>query len=345
MQAYFLTQYGPAQSAFQLRDVDRPRAGEGHVLIQSEAFGLNFAEVMARRGMYPDSPELPFIPGYDLVGRVVEAGPGVDPKWIGKRVAAMTRFGSYAEYCVTSLHGVAEIPEEMPAGEAAALCVQYATAWHCAMQCLNLRPGNRVLVHAAAGGVGTALVQICKWQGCEVFGTAGSDEKCQIALDNGADHMVNYRATDYAKALNKVLGRNRLDATFNAVAGKTFKKDLKLLGAGGRLVLFGAASRTNRKRGKWGTVRLLGEMGLVIPLTFIGSSKGVIGVNILRIADYRPQLISEALTELVKLCNDGVLKPRVGAEFTFDQLAEAHDLLESRKSSGKIIVKWDSEVN
>ncbi len=342
MQAYFLTQYGPSETAFQLREVERPKPGEGHLLIHTEAFGLNFAEVMARKGMYPDSPGLPFIPGYDLVGRVVEVGPGVDPTWIGKRVASMVRFGSYAEYCVASMHGVAEIPEDMPAGEAAALCVQYATAWHCAIQCLHLMPGHKVLVHAAAGGVGTALVQLCKWKGCEVYGTAGSDEKCQIALDNGADHMVNYRKEDYSKVLHAQLGRDKLDATFNAVAGKTFKKDLKLLGAGGRLVLFGAASRTNRKRGKWGTIRLLSEMGLIIPLTFVGSSKGVIGVNILRIGDYRPQLLAEALDSLVKLCEEGVLKPRVGAVYPASQLAQAHTHLESRRSSGKIILTWDS---
>lgn len=340
MEAFFLTQYGNASQAFERRTVRKPEPGPGHLLIKTEAFGLNFAEVMARKGMYPDSPPLPFIPGYDLVGRVEAVGEGVEAEWLGKRVTAMVRFGSYAEYAVASLVGVAEIPEDMPAGEAAAICVQYATAWHCCEQSLHLGKGDKVLVHAAAGGVGTALVQLCKWRGAEVFATAGSKEKCDAALANGADHAFNYRDTDYAKEISKVLGSDRLAATFNAVAGKTFKKDMGLLGAGGRLVLFGAASRTDRKRGKWGTVRLLWEMGLVIPLTFVGSSKGVIGVNMLRIAERKPELMHQALTSLVRLYKEGVIKPEVGGEYSVDHLAQAHTHLESRASKGKLVVKW-----
>lgn len=339
MQAVFLKQYGPAADAFSIRETETPTPVAGQVRIKTEAFGLNFAEVMARLGMYPDSPEMPFVPGYDVVGMVDAIGEGVDPSWQGKRVAAMVRFGSYAEYVIADPRGITAIGD-MPAGEAAALCVQYATAYHCAIQCLNLLPGDRVLVHAAAGGVGTALVQLCKWKGCEVFALAGSDEKCARARANGADHAINHRTTDYHQALQNLLSGNRLDASFNAVAGKTFKTDMRLLGAGGKLVLFGAATRTDRRRGKWGTVRLLADMGLVIPLGFVGSSKGVIGVNILRIADHKPQLLSRAMRELVSLWESGVVRPAVGGVYALDALAEAHTALEERKTTGKVIVAW-----
>ena len=340
MEAFFLTQYGDASVAFERRTIRKPEPGPGHLLIKTEAFGLNFAEVMARKGMYPDSPPLPFVPGYDLVGRVEAIGDDVPEEWLGKRVAAMVRFGSYAQYAVSSLVGTTEIPENMPAGQAAALCVQYATAWHCTEQSLRLRKGDKVLIHAAAGGVGTALVQLCKWRGAEVYATAGSTEKCEAALANGADHAINYRQGDYAQKIMDLLGKDRLAASFNAVAGDTFKKDMKLLGAGGRLILFGAASRTNRKRGKWGTVRLLWDMGLVIPLTFVGSSKGVIGVNMLRIAERRPNLMTEALAELVALYEQGIIHPEMGGEYSADQLSQAHTHLESRASRGKLIVRW-----
>lgn len=340
MEAVFLKQYGDADSAFERRKTRMPEPGPGHALIKTEVFGLNFAEVLARKGMYPDSPPLPFVPGYEVVGEVVQVGEGVSTEWVGKRVASMLRFGGYSEYCVAPEIGMAEIGPEMDAGKAAALCVQYTTAWHCAMQCLHLRPGDRVLVHSAAGGVGTALVQICKWIGCEVFGTAGSDAKCEIARANGADHAINYTTQDYQKEITKLLGRDKLDATFNAVAGKTFKKDLKLLGAGGRLILFGAAARTGNRKGKFGTIRLLAQMGLIIPLTFVGSSKGVIGVNILRVGDYKPRLLAEAMQQLVKLVDEGILNPQVGAIYELDNVAQAHSDLEHRKTTGKVIVRW-----
>lgn len=341
MEAVYLKQYGEAHQAFERREVKTPEPGPGHALIKTEVFGLNFAEVLARKGMYPDSPALPFVPGYDVVGEVVKVGEGVSADWVGKRVASMLRFGGYSEYCIAPELGMTEISTEMDAGKAAALCVQYTTAWHCAVQCLHLRAGDRVLVHSAAGGVGTALVQICKWIGCEVFGTAGSATKCEIARTNGADHVIDYTQQDYEKEITTILGRDKLDATFNAVAGKTFKKDMKLLGAGGRMILFGAAARTGNRKGGFGTLRLLAQMGLVIPLTFVGSSKGVIGVNILRIGDYKPQLLADAMQHLVRLVEEGVLNPQVGGVYDLENVAQAHSDLEHRKTTGKVVVRWN----
>ena len=185
MKAAFLINYGSADSAFQLREVQKPSPGKGEVRVSVQAFGLNFAEVAARHGMYREAPPLPFVPGYDFVGHVEAMGPGGNANLVGTRVAGMARFGTYATHVVTLEQGVVEIPEDMDAGEATAIGVQYSTAYYAAVVCMNLFPGDRVLIHAAAGGVGTALVQLCKWKGCTIYATVGSEEKAARARETG----------------------------------------------------------------------------------------------------------------------------------------------------------------
>jgi NADPH:quinone reductase-like Zn-dependent oxidoreductase len=338
--AWFLVKNGNSSEAFELRTIDLPPPGEGEVLIESEGFGLNFAEVMARLGLYREAPPLPFVPGYECVGRVMATGPGVTEDLAGKRVVAMARFGSYARHVLTKASGVAEIPEGMGAAEASAFAVQFTTAYYSAMHAMRLLPGERVLVHAGAGGVGAALIQLCKLAGCEVFATAGSDEKLIVMRQLGADHVVNYRKEDYEVVFRNILGSKRMDAGFNAVGGKTFKKDLKLLGSGGRLVIFGAAQRASSSAGIWPTIKLLWDMGLVMPIMLMAKSRSLIGVNALKLADHRPDIIAHCMRESVKLAAEGKVKPLVGAEFNSGQLAEAHALLESRQSVGKVFVKW-----
>ncbi|WP_306641473.1 quinone oxidoreductase family protein [Sanyastnella coralliicola] len=340
MKAAVLTTNGNAFDSFEIRDLDKPTPQEGQVLIKVEAFGLNFADVMARRGLYREAPPLPSVIGYDLVGKVEAVGSGVDTSLIGERVAGMSRFGSYAEYCATQASGVAVVPDDMPAAEACALGTQYCTAWYAAFQATNMNPGERVLIHAAAGGVGTALVQLAQWKGCEIFATAGSDEKIQLLKDRGVQHVINYRTQDYEEEIKKILGEKRLDMTFNAIAGSTFKKDMRLIGAGGRVVIYGAAERAGKKGGKWATINMLRKMGLLIPLLRMAKSQALIGVNMLKIADHRPQRIAEALEELVKLYQEGVIKPQSGGEYSVNELAQAHDDLEYRRTTGKLAVRW-----
>lgn len=340
MRAAFLVNKGDANNAFEIREAHLPTTQTGQVLVKVEAFGLNFAEVIARRGLYPDAPPMPFIPGYDFVGRVESVGHGVESHWIGKRVTGMTRFGSYAEYCCTAATGIVEVPADMPATHATALSVQYATAYYSAFMVTNLFPGDKVLVHAGAGGVGTALIQLAKWRGCTVIATAGSKEKIERVLQLGADFGINYRKKSYPKEVKKILGNDRLDITFNAIAGKSFKQDKSLIGAGGRIVLYGAADRIGKKGGLLANLLLLKRMGRIIPIFLIGQSHSIIGVNMLKIADAKPQILSKALTELMKLYDQGVIMPQKGHSYTIDKLAEAHTALEERKTMGKVVVHW-----
>lgn len=338
--AYFLIKNGDASAAFEQRKIDIKKPGPGQVLLAVEGFGLNFAEVMARLGLYREAPPLPFVPGYDCVGRVVEIGEGVDANLLNKRVVAMARFGTYATYCLTLASGIAEISDEMPAGEASALGVQYTTAYYAAMHAIRLMPGERVLVHAGAGGVGTALIQLCKLAGCEVFATAGSEEKLAIMKHQGADHVINYRAEDFESKCRALLNGKRMDVSFNAVGGVTFKKDMRLLGTAGRMVIYGAAQRASSRAGILPTIKLLWQMGLVLPIMLMAKSRSIVGVNALKLADNRPDIISHCMKECVRLYNEGKIRPVLGEAYEAKDLARAHDAMEKRQTSGKVFVKW-----
>lgn len=338
MKAAVLVKNGISSKAFEIREVETPKPGEGQVLIKAEAFGLNFADVMARHGDYQDCPPLPAIIGYDVVGKVEALGAGVTNVKVGDRVTAMTRFGGYAEYALTDYRACSKIADDYPVGKATALTTQYCTAYYCFEEVVSLFEGDAILIHAAAGGVGTALVQLAKEKGCVVFGTAGSQEKLDYLKSIGVDYPINYRTQDFEKEIKKIIGEKGLDVVFDPIGGKSVKKGIRLLGSGGRIVLFGAAGMNGTNIfGKIGTG--LG-FGIYHPVEFMLSSKGMIGVNMLRIADNRPNVLKRCLDNVVKLVEEGVLDPTVGKVFKVDKLAEAHDYLEMRKSMGKVTVEW-----
>jgi len=339
MKAYFLTQYGQANKAFELRENPLSRPNSDEVKIEVEAFGLNYADVMARNKKYREAPPLPCVIGYEVVGVITEVGEQIDKSDIGKRVVAFTRFGGYAQEVITKQYAYAEIGE-MDAGKALALATQYVTAYYMVHVVTTVLPGDKVLVHSAAGGVGTALIQLLKLQGAEVFAKSRSDKKKEYVLSQGADHFINYSTEDYALQLNKLLGSDRLDVSYNPVAGSTYKKDMALLGSGGRIVLFGGAELSGTKWGVLSQLNFLRKMGLVIPVGLMMRSKNILGVNMLKIADNRPRIMDVCLKGVLELYNQGKISPEVGALYTHEQLAEAHSFLESGNSVGKIGVTW-----
>ncbi|MDA7501917.1 zinc-binding dehydrogenase [Chitinophagales bacterium] len=336
-QAAVLVKTGKPSDCFELRSVPIPEVGPQQVRIKAEAFGLNFADIMARKGLYDDCPKLPTVIGYDVVGRVDAVGAEVSDFQIGQRVTALTRFGGYAEYAVTMREGVAAIPDDMPIGTALALSTQYCTAYFSAAEMINLFPGDKVLVQAAAGGVGTALVQWAKHRGCEVFGTA-SKQKFDHIRAQGVDHPIDYRNQDFKKEIEAIAGKNSIDAVFDAIGGSSVKKGWSLLNSGGRFVSYGASDLTTSKTlfGKLGTV--LG-FGLFHPIQFLQGSKAFTGVNMLRIADNKPQTFERVLKEVIRYTNEGVFKPVVAEQqFSIKDVGAAHAYMESRKSIGKIVV-------
>jgi NADPH2:quinone reductase len=339
MKALVLTKYGNAYEAFEIREMKEEVLLHGEVRIEVSASGLNFADVLGRKGLYPALPPTPVVMGYDVVGKITEIGEGVDIAWMGKRVAALTRFGGYASSVNTNVEGLVELPESISDEEGCALGTQYATALYMSDYLQSTKKGERVLVHAAAGGVGTALVQLLLNKGCEVYATAGSDAKVNALMKLGVK-AINYRHEDYEEALSKYLGNRKLDVVFNSIGGKTFKKDMRLLGAGGRLLLFGYSERTSMWGGKWATLRVVMQMGRLIPIMLLAQSKSVLGVNMLNVAVEKPALIGELMSRLVKLHVSGVIKPVIGKVYSYVDVAEAHHDLESRNTQGKLVLKW-----
>lgn len=340
MKSIFLVRNGKSDEAFEMSETPMPKPGEFEVLVKVETFGLNFADVMARKGLYNDAPPLPAVLGYEVVGRIEELGSGVTGLQIGQKVVAFTRFGGYAEYCLMNQLGVAVIPEDYDNEKATALATQYTTAFFAAHRMTNLLPSDTVLIHAAAGGVGTALIQLAKRQGCRVIGTVGSAEKLEYIKKQGADEGINYREADFEEAVKRILGKKRVDVIFDPVGGKSFKKGMRLLGSGGRMVTYGASNWTDKKGNIIDKLRLVWDFGFLHPLGLMMKSKAVIGVNMLRISENCPELIQECMQNVIDLAVRGELDPTVGGSYKAENLAAAHHFLESRDSIGKVVVNW-----
>jgi NADPH2:quinone reductase len=338
VKAIFLIKQGDANSSFQQRDIPVPVPAAGQVLIKVKAFGLNFADVMARKGLYKEAPPIPCVLGYDVAGTVEQLGEGVNGFAVGDEVVAMTRFGGYAEYAVTEAMAMARIPQGMDAAAATALATQYCTAYYAAAEAANLHAADKVLIQSGAGGVGTALIQLCKHIGCEVFSTAGSDAKLQYLRELGVDHPINYQTQDFEKEVRAVSGKAGVDAVFDAVGGKSVKKGMRLLNAGGKMVCYGASALSNKNLAGKAAAAL--AFGIYHPLMLMMPSKSIIGVNMLKIADHKPKIIQRCLQHVVQLVEQGVFKPTVGKVFTPSEIGAAHDFLEKRKSTGKVAIQW-----
>lgn len=340
MKAQVLVRHGAPGEAFELRELPAPTPAAGQVRIAVDAFGLNYADVSARQGTYLDAPPPPSVIGYEVVGRIDDLGPGVNGFAPGQRVTALTRFGGYATQAVTDARAVVPIPEDMDVGVAAALPTQGCTAYFCAEEMVRLHPGDHVLVQAAAGGVGTLLVQLCKRRGCIVYGTAGSDEKIEYLRSLGVDHPIQYRREDFATAVRRLRGDQGLDVIFDSLGGSAVRKGIALLGAGGRIVCLGAAERQPGRPQWLADLRFAASFGFPHPIPLLLSSKSLLGVNMLRISDQRPETLARCLRAVAALTESGDLRPTVGGRYTADRLAEAHELLGGRQSTGKVVVTW-----
>lgn len=334
-EAFFLVKSGSANHAFERRSFVLPVLKENQILIEVEAFGLNYADVMARKGLYAETPPLPCVIGYEVVGIVSEIGVSVSCDWLGKRVLAFTRFGGYAKHAICESYALAEIGM-LPASSALALATQFVTAQYMVNYAANIQKNERVLIHAAAGGVGTALIQLCKKRNAHVIAKVGSQAKVELVKKLGADEVIVYTEKDYVVEIHK-----KIDVSFNPVSGSTFKKDWSLLDVGGRLVLFGGSELSN---GKWGLLSKLNfvrKMGFVVPIGLMMRSKSILGVNMLKIADFKPAVLAQCLEDVVKMVVDGDVKPIEGGVFSADELVKAHRLLEEGKSVGKLIIVWN----
>ncbi len=339
MKAIELIKYGNACGAFRFTEKEIPEIKETEVLIKVLFSGLNFADVIARRGLYPDAPKNPAILGYDVVGIVERIGNKVKHVKQGDTVTALTRFGGYAEYVKTMGEGVGIVPEGMDLASLTALATQACTAYYCAEYMVNLQEGDKVLIHAAAGGVGNMLVQLAKYKKCIVIGTA-SNSKEEYLKSLSLDHFINYREKDFYQEIIREHGAKSIDYVFDSIGGSTFKKSMKLLGPCGSMVSFGAASQVSGNNKIKAVMAVLG-FGIFSPIQLLMQSQSIIAVNMLRVADHKPHVFKQILTEVINLTNEGVLKPKVSKIYPVSDIADAHEFLESRNSIGKVVLQWN----
>lgn len=347
MKAVFLNGFGEAGKNFFIQETEAPIPKNDEVLIQVEAFGLNFADVMARLGIYQDAPPLPAILGYDVVGTVIEIGDKNYRHFIGKRVVALTRFGGYAELAIAKIKAIAEIPSDFSAHEATALATQYCTAYYASHIATTVPQGSTVLIHAAAGGVGQALVQLCLIKQCKIIATCSSEEKQKLLISWGVNHAINYSRVDFEYEIKKLPDINGVDVIFDSVGGSFFKKGIRLLAPGGKIVCYGGAQRSGKRNALslLKDIRFVLGFGIMSPVPLLIHSKSIIGVNMLRIADHRPELIGIAIKAVIQLVNEGKIPRPRGQSFHINDLAIAHELLEKRKTTGKLAIYWNKNAN
>lgn len=321
MKAIEVTDYGSAD-VLEVVERDIPDPGEGEVRIDVEAAGINFADVMQRQGQYPGGPEPPFVPGFEAAGPIDAVGEGVDHE-VGDRVVALGGAG-YAEYAVAPEMALFDVPEGMSFAEAAGFPVQWLTAHNCLFEWGGLTADDRVYIPAAAGGVGSAAVQLASEAGAEVFAAASTDEKLELASDLGADHTINYEEQEFVAEILDATDGDGVNLALEMVGGETANRTLDALTHFGRMVTYGAAS---------------GESGQLDTRTLLFNNYEVYGYHLGRAMERDPARVYEAVEPLTELLATGAAEVVVGHRFPLADAAEAHQFVEDRKSSGKVVLE------
>jgi NADPH2:quinone reductase len=292
---------GPEQ--LEATEVSEPAPGDGQVLLRVRAAGINFADVLVRQGRYPQPPELPTILGTEVAGEVD-----------GRRVMALPRDGGYAEVVAVDEELLVPLPDAASYEEGAAFLLTFLTAWIPLTRQVRVGPGSVALVHAAAGGVGSAAVQVAKHLGARVVATASSEEKRGVALELGADEALGY---------DEFEEHVRADVVLDSVGGDVFERSFGVLKPLGTVVALGFAG------GWWKPLD---------PSALVGRNLGLQGFYLGRLMRHRPDVVREAIGELVGLWEESAIKPLVGSTFPLGEAAQAHRLIEERRSVGKVIL-------
>jgi len=325
-----LTKHG-LPDVLQVQERPDPVPGAGELLVDVRAAGINFADIMARVGLYPDAPKPPTVVGYEVAGTVKALGDGVEAFAVGDRVMAGTRFGGYSELVAANVSDVVRLPKSLSFEQGAAVPVNYSTAYVGLIRYGTLEPGERVLIHAAAGGVGIAATQIAKARGAEVYGTA-SPGKHDAIRGFGVDHALDYTSRGWEKELPK------MDLVMDAVGGRSFRTSYDLLRAGGRLVAFGASSVVSGERRN---VVTAARAALSMPrfnlIKQMSASKSVIGLNMLTLWDEMGSL-ERYIGALEEMVGDGTAQPVVAEAFSFDRAPDAHRFITERRNVGKVVL-------
>jgi NADPH:quinone reductase-like Zn-dependent oxidoreductase len=330
MRAVVITKHG-GPGVLQVQEQPDAPLGAGGVRIEVAAAGINFADVMARMGLYPDAPDTPCVVGYEVAGTVLELGEGVEHLTPGQRVFASTKFGGYASQVVAQASEVVELPDGLSFEQGAAIPVNYATAWAGLLGYGSLQPGERVLIHSAGGGVGIAATQIAKSVGAEVYGTASPGKHARIS-ELGVDHVLDYTKSGWQSGLPQ------FDVILDAIGGKSFRQSYSLLRAGGRLVAFGASSVVSgEKKNVVTALRAVARMPRFNMMKQMSESKAVIGLNMLSLWKDRGTL-QPWVAPLREMLADGTVKPVIAGAYSFEDAGAAQTMIVERRNVGKVVL-------
>jgi NADPH:quinone reductase-like Zn-dependent oxidoreductase len=330
MRAVVITKHG-GPGVLRVEERPDPGLGPGEVRIAVAACGVNFADVMARIGVYPDAPKPPCVIGYEVAGTILELGEGVEGLTHGQRVMAGTKFGGYVSQVVAPSTDVVPLPDELTFEQGAAVPVQYSTAWAALIGYGNLQAGERVLIQAAGGGVGIAATQIAKRHGAEVYGTA-SPSKHERIRELGVDHALDYTKAGWETGLPK------FDLIMDAIGGKSFRRSYELLRPGGRLVAFGASAVVSgERRNPVSALRTVLRMPRFNMIKQMSESKAVIGLNMLSLWNDR-QTLEPWIGPLRELLADGTIQPVIAGDFSFEDAGDGHRMLTERRNLGKVVL-------
>lgn len=338
MRAITIRRSGPP-SVLEVTEHPDPAPASGEVRIRVAAAGLNFAEIAARQGLYPDAPPTPCVVGYEVAGVIDAIGDGVSGFEQGQRVAALTPFGGHCSSLALSTDLVFSIPDSMSFPEAAAIPVNYLTAHHMLFYVGRTHPGSNVLVHMAAGGVGTAVLQLLQTVDhvCS-FGTA-SASKHDYLRGLGCTHPIDYRRLDYTQEVRRILGSDSgLDLVLDPLGGRDWKRSWQLLAPTGRMVAFGFANMIGgQRRSLLRVAKGLLEVPRFSPMAAMNENRTMQGVNMGKLWELRAVLRAQ-MEHILELFALGVVRPKIHAEVPFSRVQEAHAMLENRENLGKVVL-------
>jgi NADPH:quinone reductase-like Zn-dependent oxidoreductase len=340
MRAVEVSKFGPPD-VLRMIEVARPPINDDEVRVCVKAIGINFADIFARLGYYPAIPKPPFIPGLEFAGVVDEAGKSVKGLRPGTRVLGFTRLKGYAEYVSVPAQLLTRMPARMSFEEAAAMGVAFLTAYHGLVTLGQIRKGECLLLHAAAGGVGTVALQIARHLGAHTYATVGSPSKMQTAIDLGAELVIDYSEEDFAEIIRRQTKGLGVDIVLDSVGGKVMRKSWKLLAPMGRYVLYGFAAVADRK----GVPKLkamieAAAVPILYPPSLVSKNVTFAGFNLYFLFD-KFDYLREAMEIMMDWHKKGIVRPVIGGVYPFDKIREAQEFLQSRRSIGKVVVTME----
>jgi NADPH2:quinone reductase len=306
-----------------IEDVPAPSPGAGEVRIGVHACGLNFADTLIIAGLYQVKPPFPFSPGLEVAGEILEVGPGVEQLKVGDRVAALCGYGGFAEEVIVPATTIFPIPEVMDYVSAAAFAVAYGTSHLALTHRAKLQPGEVLLVHGAAGGVGLTAVEIGKLLGATVIATASSPAKLELTAQYGADHLINYKEGEFRRRVKEITGGKGADVIYDPVGGDVFDQSLRCINWEGRLVVIGFSSGRIPKA----------PVNIAMVKNF-----NIVGVYWGAYAQRKPQVLADSLAILLDWYAAGKLKPHISQTYPLEKASAALNFLSSRKSTGKVVL-------